>query len=119
MHIADLLEEQIPKVASINGGADMDVYIVKHLVECAMTLISTFEAEVRLVKIIKSMVKVIEKSKERAFSRDLKSIHNSVRTSLMGLNKKLEENEIQIKIQIWLVIPSWLLKLLTISLKEY
>lgn len=92
MQMADLLEEQIPKVASISGGTETDIYIIKHLVECAMTLVSTFEAEVRLVKILKSMIKVIEKAKERAFSRELKSIHNSVRTSLVGLNKKLEEN---------------------------
>ena len=100
MSMADLLEEEIPKVAAISGGTEVDSYLITHLVQCAMTLISTFEGETKLVKMVKSIVKVIEKSKDRVFSRELKAMQHSIRTSLMGLRKKIEENELQIKLQI-------------------
>ena len=87
MQMADLLEEQVPKIAAISGGTEIDSYLVTHMCQVAMTLMTTFESEPRLVKMLKSVVKVIEKSKERIFSRDLKVMQGTLRTCLVGLNQ--------------------------------
>ena len=88
--IAELIEEQIGKVGLINGDLPLDTYLVTHLSQCVMTLLSTFEQGDRLTKIVKQMVKVIEKSKEKVFAKEQKGMQGPVRTCLAGLNKKLQ-----------------------------
>lgn len=63
MQMADLLEEEISKLAPVSGGSELDSYLIVHLSQCAMTLMTTFESEPRLVRMLKSLLKVIEKSK--------------------------------------------------------
>jgi len=63
MQIADLVEEEISKIAEISGGTEIDGYLIIHLSQCIMTLITTFESGPRLKKIIKSVLQILEKSK--------------------------------------------------------
>jgi len=55
-----------------------------------MTLITTFDTGPRLKKIIKNAAKIIEKYRDRVFSREQKAMQFSFRICLSGLNKKFE-----------------------------
>lgn len=50
---------------------------------------------------MKGIVKIIEKCKDKVFGKEQKAMQTTYRTCLIGLNKKLEESELGIKIQIW------------------
>lgn len=63
-----------------------------------MTLMSTFDSGQRLKKIIKNIVKIVEKTKDRIFAKEQKAMQAPYRTCITGLNTKLEENEMGIKI---------------------
>lgn len=98
--MADLLEEVLPKITEINGGADIDNYTLIHLCQCGMTLATTFENAPRLKRLLKNMAKTIEKYRDRVFGREQKAMQVSYRVCIAGLNKKLEEEEIEVRIQI-------------------
>jgi hypothetical protein len=49
---------------------------------------------------MKGIVKIVEKSKDKVFGKEQKAMQTTYRTCLIGLNKKLEESELGIKIQI-------------------
>jgi hypothetical protein len=98
--MADLLEEVLPKIAEINGGAEIDNYTLTHLCQCAMTLTTTFENAPRLKRLLKNMAKTIEKYRDRVFGREQKAMQVSYRVCIAGLNKKLEQEEIEVRIQI-------------------
>ena len=57
-----------------------------------MTLLSTFEPGNKLTQIVKQIVKVLDKSKEKVFTKEQKGMQGPIRTCLSGLNKKLQEN---------------------------
>lgn len=42
MQMADLVEEEISKLGPVSGGTELDSYLVVHLSQCAMTLVTTF-----------------------------------------------------------------------------
>ena len=101
MQMAELIEEEIGKVSLINGDLPLDSYIATHMSQCIMTLLTTFEEGERLTKIVKKLVKIIEKSKDKVFAKEQKGMQGPIRTCLAGLNKKLLENELNMKIQLW------------------
>ena len=78
----------------------MDKYLMIHLAQVAMTLLTTFEEGLRLVKIIKPIIKIIEKCKDRSYKSQQKTVQESIRACLNGLNKKLQENEVALKVQL-------------------
>jgi hypothetical protein len=58
--MADLLDEEATKLASMNGSdLTLDSYLVIHLSQCIMTLLTTFEGGPRLFKLVKVLIKVI------------------------------------------------------------
>ena len=57
--ISSNIEEEISKVSALNGDLALDSYLVVHLAQCIMTLLSTFEPGERLTHIVKKIVKVI------------------------------------------------------------
>jgi hypothetical protein len=59
MQMADLLEEQLIKISEVTSSQEIDGYILVHLSQCILTLISTFEETSRLKKIIKNSLKII------------------------------------------------------------
>lgn len=99
MQIADLIEEAIGKVSQLKEGK-IDTYLITHLTEVVMTLLTTFETGSRLAIIIKSIIKIIERSKDRCYKTELKTVQESIRACLKGLNTKLQENEINLKISL-------------------
>lgn len=56
-----------------------------------MTLLTTFEEGERLTKIVKDMIKSVEKFKEKVFAKEQKVMQGPIRICLAGLNKKLQE----------------------------
>jgi hypothetical protein len=92
MQMADLLEEILPKIGQISGNAEIDAFTLIHLSQCAMTLMTVFDFGPRLKRIMASIVKIIEKAKDRIFAKEQKAMQTPYRTCLAGLNSKLAEN---------------------------
>jgi hypothetical protein len=61
---------------------------------------SVFDFGPRLKKIVTNITKIIEKAKDRIFAKEQKAMQTPYRLCLTGLNSKLAENEMGIKIQI-------------------
>jgi hypothetical protein len=74
----------------VNGDLSVDNYLVIHLSQCAMTLISTFENGSRLTKIIKSITKALEKSKDKVLQKEQRAMQGPIRICLTGLNAILK-----------------------------
>ena len=99
--MADLLEEWLPKIIEINGGQEIDIYTVTHLSQSLLTLLSTFDETMRLRKLIKAIIKTLEKYKDKLFGALQKPMQQPFRTCLSGVNKKLEEVGFDVKITLW------------------
>lgn len=65
-----------------------------------MSLVGTFDETPRMKKLVKGLIKVIEKYKEKLFLGMQKPMQTSYRTCMQGVNKKLKECGLELKINI-------------------
>ena len=98
--MADLIEEEISKIGKINGNLLIDMALVVKLTEGTMILLTTFEGGERLTKIVKSIITIIEKSKENIFKKEQKAMQGPIRTCLQGLNMKLSEADLDLRVRL-------------------
>lgn len=96
--MVDLLEEWLAKIIEINGDNELNAYVLIHLSQSLMTLITIFDDTTRLKKLVKAMVKVIEKFKEKVLSREQKVMHEPYKTCIKGINSQLGDYGYELRI---------------------